>query len=54
MKKRKRIQKQLEKIYLKNRKQFSKTDRFLFKLLIAKQVKTGEIILIIFAVKLLK
>lgn len=34
MKKRKRIQKKLGKLYQKNKKQFSRTDRLLFKLLI--------------------
>ncbi len=34
MKKRKRIQKKLGKLYQKNKKQFSRTDQLLFKLLI--------------------
>lgn len=36
MRKRKRIRKQLEKIYFKNREKISRTDRLIFRLLIAK------------------
>jgi len=54
MKKRKRIHKQLEKIYLRKRKQFSRTDRLLFNLLIAKLSKTKKMTVVVFVVKILK
>ncbi len=54
MKKRKRIRKQLEKIYSKNETQFSIADRLLFKLLIFSLSKRKMVVLIIFAVKLFK
>jgi N-glycosylase/DNA lyase len=54
MKKRKRIHKQLEKIYLKNSKQLSKADRLLFKLLIVKLGNSKKAVLVVFIVKLLK
>jgi len=54
MKKQKSIRRQLKNFYLKNSKQFSRTERWLFKLLLLKLGKKRRANLLVLGLKLLK